>query len=336
MDRRGEHAPVVVGVDDEGCAGDAVDWAAAEAAARGCPLQLLHAFHPPLPADPYGVVPPIDGFFASRTAAELVLRDAAARARSVSGDIEVSTRLVPGTATRALLGEARHAQMLVLGVRGRFGLRDLLTGSVPVHVAAHAPCPVVAIHPAGDQNLGTSAPRVVVGVDGTPSCTAAVTFAFHAARQRGIPLTVVHAWTPDAPADLESVSGPAAMAEAEGRRALEHALRRGRDEFADIPVVTTLVRADPLRALIAEADGAALLVVGSRGRGHILGTVLGSVSQSVLDHVRCPIAIVRHHATTPAELRTAEPAAGEHPPVPETGSIRPARRQVFRIRRPSR
>jgi nucleotide-binding universal stress UspA family protein len=52
---------VVVGVDDHGSAHDALDWATAEAAARGCPLRLVHAFQPPLPADPYGAVPATGG-----------------------------------------------------------------------------------------------------------------------------------------------------------------------------------------------------------------------------------------------------------------------------------
>ena len=77
-------APVVVGIDDAGSADDALDWATAEAAARGCPLRVVHAFQPPLPADPYGVVPrraasPWPGRKPSQ-----VLAQAMARARSVA------------------------------------------------------------------------------------------------------------------------------------------------------------------------------------------------------------------------------------------------------------
>jgi nucleotide-binding universal stress UspA family protein len=310
MNRGGERGAVVVAVDG-GSAGDAVDWAAAEAATRGCPLRVVHAFRPPLPTDPYGVVSLIDSLDATRTAAELLLMDAMVRARSVASDIAVSHRLMFGSAVWTLLGEAQNAQLLVVGSHGRSGLRGLLAGSVSGHVAARAPCPVVVVRPADNTSgagpAGPAVARVVVGVDLTPSCTRAIGFAFQAARQRGIPLAALHAWTPDPPADLEGISGSPTMAEALARRAIEKELARWRDEYADVPVVTTLAPGDPAQALVTESRGAALVVVGSRGRGHILGVVLGSVSQTVLHHAHCPIAIVRHDCAT-----AAEPPTGVH------------------------
>ncbi len=308
MTRRDGPQVVIVGVDDDTTSGDAVDWAAAEAATRGCHLRIVHAFRPPLPVDPYGYVTQIDDFLPVRAAAELVLRNAVARARSVASDIEVSTHLTRGSAARGLLGEAQAARLLVVGSHGRSGLRGLLAGSVSIHVASHAACPVVVIRPT-DGTCGTgSAPRavarVVVGVDRTPSCAPAIGFAFQAASQRGIPLTAVHAWTPDPPADLEGVSARPSMAENFARRALEKALARWRDEFAGVTVVTSLICGDPTQTLIDESRGAALLVVGSRGRGHILGTVLGSVSQTVLNHARCPIAVVHHGCGAQAQPPT--------------------------------
>jgi nucleotide-binding universal stress UspA family protein len=309
MNRGGEQGAVVVAVDNDGSAGDAVDWAAAEAATRGCPLRVVHAARPPLPTDPYGVVPPIDSLIATRTAAELLLMDATARARSVASDIAVSTRLLLGPAGWMLLREADDAQLLVVGSHGRSGLRGLLAGSVSAHVAAHACCPVVVVRPANNTSAAGPAPRaaarVVVGVDLTPTCTRAIGFAFQAAWQRGIPLAALHAWTPDPPADLEAISGSPTMAEALARRATEKGLARWRDEYTDVPVVTELAPGDPAQALVTASRGAALVVVGSRGRGHILGTVLGSVSQTVLHHAHCPIAIVRHDRASAAESPTA-------------------------------
>lgn len=49
----------------------------------------------------------------------------------------------------------------------------------------------------------------------------------------------------------------------------------------------------PARLLAACSEHAALVVVGVRGRGAFTGLLLGSVSQSVLHHARCPVLVVR-------------------------------------------
>lgn len=287
--------PVVVGIDDAGSSADAVDWASAEAATRGCPLHIVHAFHLPMPADPYGIIPPIDSLVSARAGAEAILEEAVARARAVASDVEVTPSLLLASPARALVDEGRRAGLLVLGSRGLCGLRGLLARSVSVQVSAHAPCPVVVIGPPrAVDDSGWSPSRVVVGVDATDSRTPAVGFAFQAARQRGIPLLAVQAWTPDPPADLEGITAPSTLAEALARRTLERALERWQPEFPDVPVDTALVRGDPAHALIAQSRGAALLVVGTRGRGHVMGMLLGSVSQAVLHHGDCPLAIIRH------------------------------------------
>ncbi|MHA6619898.1 universal stress protein [Pseudonocardia sp. DLS-67] len=293
----GAPEPVVVGVDRAGSARDAVDWAAAEAATRGCGLRIVHALHPMLPADPYGVGSPIDSLHAALDAAESVVSRGVARAREVVSDIEVTTRLVCGSAAGVLLDEASRSQLLVLGRRDRRGLRARLARSVSAHVAAHASCPVVVVRPAPvDDRPG--APRVVVGIDGVSTLSPALGFAFQAARQRGIPLAAVHAWAPDRPADLEAVHAPSTIAEASARRSLERALHRWHSQYPDVPVVTRLVREDPAGAVAAESRGAALVVVGSGGR------VRGSVSRSVLRRGHCPLAIVRDRLDCSATGRT--------------------------------
>jgi nucleotide-binding universal stress UspA family protein len=334
MTRPGKPDPVVVGVDEAGSAEDAVDWATAEAAARGCPLRVVHAFRPPLPADAYGFASPIDSYVTAHTAAQLILGDAVTRARSVAPGIDVSTRLVRGTAARALLSEARDARLLVLGSRGRSGLRAVLSGSVAGPVSRHSPCPIVVIRPFANRVSLRSAPRVVVGIDPTTSRSAAIGFAFHAASQRGIPLTVLSAWTPDTAADIETIPGPPQIAEAAAGRAVQQTLARWREDFPTVPVITTLVRADPAPALIAESSGAALLVIGSSSRGHLRRLLCGSVSRTVLRNAGCPVAIVGRGKTA-VDRTTASLTRAEHGAVAQPWATGRLRRQLFWIRRAS-
>ena len=48
----------------------------------------------------------------------------------------------------------------------------------------------------------------------------------------------------------------------------------------------------PRAALLDATSGAQLLIVGSRGRGGLEGMLLGSVSQAMLHHARCPVGVV--------------------------------------------
>src|SRR3954465_344021 len=45
---------------------------------------------------------------------------------------------------------------------------------------------------------------------------------------------------------------------------------------------------------LAEEIGAGLIVMGSRGLGGIRRALMGSVSDSVVRHARCPVLVVRH------------------------------------------
>lgn len=49
----------------------------------------------------------------------------------------------------------------------------------------------------------------------------------------------------------------------------------------------------PQRLLADASEHAALLVVGSRGRSVLVAMLLGSVSQSMLQHASCPVAVAR-------------------------------------------
>jgi nucleotide-binding universal stress UspA family protein len=97
MTSGGTPAGVVVGLGGDGTTAEMLDWAAAEAATRGCPLRLLHVTPPPPPTDPYGfLLTDVEAMVGLRTDAERRLRRALSRARAVAPDIDVTARLVQG------------------------------------------------------------------------------------------------------------------------------------------------------------------------------------------------------------------------------------------------
>jgi nucleotide-binding universal stress UspA family protein len=147
---------------------------------------------------------------------------------------------------------------------------------------------------------------VVVGIDGSEGSKTALRFALEEARLRRATLRVVHAYVlplsdvaPD-PFLLEfpSVPGPELEAIADdlekGAKGLIDDSLDGVLEGAEagVPIERVAIEGSPAAALIAEAEGADLLVVGSRGHGRVHGLLLGSVSQQCVSHAPCPVAIV--------------------------------------------
>jgi nucleotide-binding universal stress UspA family protein len=293
---------VVVAVGHD-TSGQAQEWAAAEAFARGCRLHVVHAERPRVAVDPSGLVPVAD-FWSYRVAAEHVLRAAVRRARSVAPDIDVSAELGFGPTVASLLIQSRAAQLLVLGSHDptfQRRLKDRLSLSVCDRVAGRALCPVAVVRPLQTHPRAGSPPRVVVGIAGHGSCADVLDVAFRAAAQRGVPLTAVHAWTPDLPADHEAVCGSVTASEARAAEIVDHALAPWRSRFADVPVVPRLTIADRAAALIRESEGAALVVVGSRARGAVRARLFGSVSRRVAQRASCPVIVVRTGNATAAE-----------------------------------
>lgn len=146
-----------------------------------------------------------------------------------------------------------------------------------------------------DDRGGTAAQghRIVVGVDGSASSKSALAWAARQAALTGASLEVVAAWgypvyfgtTPVWPSDFD----PQSITEQSVAEAVDE-LRRA---YPELDVHTTVEETDASVALLEAAEGADLLVVGSRGHGAFAGMLLGSVSQHCVTHAHCPVVVVR-------------------------------------------
>ena len=137
--------------------------------------------------------------------------------------------------------------------------------------------------------------RVVVGVDGSRGAAAALRVAAEEAAQRGLPLRIVCAWEPAAGTYVGEAFAPTADGFVEAEHHAEEVLRTALERVAVGAAVETealAVEGSPAKVLIEQARDAALLVVGSRGRGAAASLLLGSVSQKLSHHAPCPLVIV--------------------------------------------
>ncbi|MEU0337480.1 universal stress protein [Streptomyces bobili] len=291
---------VIVGVDGSAAGLAAVEAAAREAQSRGAGLRVVHAFAWPamhVPLGPSSLGPPEGGI---RNMADRLLAEAVERARAVAPEVEVSHALVIGEPLSVLEVQSRSAELVVVGSRGMGGFVGLLVGSTAVHLAAHGRCPLLVVReqPAADG-------PIVLGVDGSAAGESAVDFAFAEASLRNAPLLALHAWTtwnaplpPPQDASAPYVNPPGALA-GEEERLLYEALAGHGEKYPDVVVEHVAVHGRTREALIEASRSAQLVVVGARGRGGFAGLLLGSVSQAVLHHAHCPVAVVRgvggHH-----------------------------------------
>lgn len=133
--------------------------------------------------------------------------------------------------------------------------------------------------------------RVVVGVDGSEPARRALLWAAEEARLRDADLEVLHAWQhPTTTFGLVLPADDREAAEAHARHVLDVAVEAVTG--TGVAAEPILVDAPSARALIETSAGAALVVVGSRGRGGFAGLLLGSVSGQVMHHARCPVVVV--------------------------------------------
>lgn len=279
---------IIVGVDGSVTSRAAVEWAANDALRLRVPLRIVHAVDRAwyqvgkFPIDNLPDTLLRDG--------RRILREAQALVHERQPAVEVTTQDVEGAPAVVLGEQAKDATEIVVGSRGLGGFAGALLGSVSMHVAGHARCPVVVVR---GERRSVPHGEVVVGVDDSPECEPALAYGFEQAKLRGSTLRVVHAWqlpvhayAPEAVYDMDEI------------RATQHQVVRDRlaalgKNYRQVPVIEDVPNGHPVEALTEASKRAELLVVGSHGRGALGSVVLGSVSRGVLHHAACPVAVVR-------------------------------------------
>src|SRR5690606_16334948 len=127
---------------------------------------------------------------------------------------------------------------------------------------------------------------VLVGVDGSEACRAAIEVGVGEARRWGRPVRLLHV-AGDGDLDTADVS----ISDADAL--LADALAYATAAAPEIAVTAEVVPGKVVPTLLAEARQAALLVVGERGRGGFAGLLVGSVAGQLAAHASGPVIVAR-------------------------------------------
>lgn len=282
--------PVVVGVDASPASSGALWWAVQEARLRGSRLLVAHSAsegHPERAAE--------------------IADDAVRLVRGLAPDLPVDAVVDDRAAGPALCRMSTDASLVVVASRGLGGFTGLLLGSVSAYVATHAECPVLVVH-RGERWAAPDAPDrsalpVIVGAGPYGTAThvmePVLDFAFAEARLRKTALVALRSWRPPPPpwrSDVRPLVADVAELETSERRDLAETLKPWRHSHPDVLVRQRLSPVGAAAALVDAGLEAQLVVVGAhRVRG--AGLRLGSVSQQVLHHAPCPVAVIRPPST---------------------------------------
>ena len=136
---------------------------------------------------------------------------------------------------------------------------------------------------------------IVVGVDGSEGAVRALEFALEEAQAHHADVKAVAAWHVPAAAyetGWVPVSVDPTDYEKIARAGLEKSIEEAAASTSGVNVTPILRKGQAAEVLVAEAHGAELLVVGSRGLGGFKGLLLGSVGRQCTHHAACPVVIV--------------------------------------------
>ena len=132
---------------------------------------------------------------------------------------------------------------------------------------------------------------VVVGIDGSQAALDAATWAVAEAVSLGLPLRLVYASATKQACRSRADAVACDVEHAES--ALYRAEMAVRDMGRLVHVETSIVDGRPGCVLVDESCRAALVCVGSDGKGPCARLPLGSTAAALAEHANCPVAIIR-------------------------------------------
>jgi len=281
------HGYVLLGLDDSEH-DEALHWAAREARSLRTDLRIVRAIHWSTHLAPWDSIDDCAISAGYRGAVETLLRQTIGQMHELYPDVVAHCEAVDAYPSRALLDRSRDAVLTVVGAHKLHATDGTALGPVSALIAAQAPGPVVLVGGTSDPSTN---PAVVVGVDDSPVTDDVLSFAFDYAHRHGRPLRALVCWPVDPLAEAQS--RPAPQPSERAQQWLADTLGAWSEKYPDVEVRRTVLRNRPVAGLINASLGQDLLVVGGHSRQARPSALLGSVTQGVVHHAGCPVAVVR-------------------------------------------
>jgi len=170
----------------------------------------------------------------------------------------------------------KHVDMIVMGTRGRTGIKKLIMGSVTGNVIGQAPCKVLVVPPSAK----TGYRSILIATDGSIHSAAAASEAAAMAKRYGSSLVIVSV----APSAAE-----VPLAEENVKQVMELA------EKEDLKKDGMVLQGKPHEVIleIAKQKHAGLIVVGSHGRTGLTSLFMGSVTERVISQTESAVLVVK-------------------------------------------
>ena len=253
-----------------------VRWAAAEAHARHAELRLVTALPGPSAADPYL---PNEVAGEHRAGAARLLAELTEEVAAEWPDLAVVTEVGEGPPAGVLRDATDEADLLVVGADDAGPFVEAISGSVPGDLLTTSRCPLVVV-PRQDRPDPSASAHIVVALDESATAQAALAYGYVAAARGRRPLHILRCVATGRLGEAASV--------AQSRLLIAYG-----ELYPDVAVTIDVVPDDPRQALVTASRHAALLVLGSRGRGRLVSGLFGSVSRDLIRHSGCPVVIAR-------------------------------------------
>jgi nucleotide-binding universal stress UspA family protein len=220
------------------------------------------------------------------------------KAQAKKEGVDCSTSILEGEDSYNYISEEaakNKMSMIIMGRRGRTGLKRLAMGSTVARVIGHAPCNVLVVPRAAIVEFKS----IVLATDGSPYSTAAASEAIGIAGKNSGKLTVLAVVPAElaTPTDVDIAATRRELLADKEMQAAETNAKAVKEaaQKAGVAVQAFLMTGKPADAIIetAKEKSADLIILGSHGRTGIERLLMGSVAERVIVMSSCAVLVVK-------------------------------------------